>query len=190
FRNDVIVCNDGSMAHMTSLHSENQITVHGLIQLEEDEMLVQHSLKIVPKTLPGRVLLLRHSEQTEVGQAQIDNTMEYQTLKDPPSTRFTWTIENFSRLNNKEHYSNIFLADCYKWYAYLIHTTQCVLCLAILLPLLDFVFFIRRIVIFPKGSDVDHFSVYLNTAESFSLLYAEFSLVVVNQTHKEESLRK
>lgn len=44
--------------------------------------------------------------------------------------------------------------------------------------------------IFPKGNNVDHFSVYLNTAESFSQLYAEFSLVVVNQTHKKNSLRK
>ncbi|KAI3993850.1 hypothetical protein MKX01_002863, partial [Papaver californicum] len=44
-----------------------------------------------------------------------------------------------------------------------------------------------RIMIFPKGN---HFSVYLNTAESFSQLYAEFSLVVVNQTHKKDSLRK
>ncbi|KAI3924408.1 hypothetical protein MKW98_032609, partial [Papaver atlanticum] len=47
-----------------------------------------------------------------------------------------------------------------------------------------------RIMIFPKGNNVDHFSVYLNTAESFSQLYAEFSLVVVNQTHKKNSLRK
>ncbi|RZC77797.1 hypothetical protein C5167_001986 [Papaver somniferum] len=119
-------------------------------QLEEDEMLVQHSGHVAGPQL------------IETGQAQLQNTVNYQTLKDPTSTRFTWTVENFSRLNNKEHYSNIFLVGCYKW----------------------------RIMIFPKGNNVDHFSVYLNTAESFSQLYAEFSLVVVNQTHKKNSLRK
>ncbi|KAI3877412.1 hypothetical protein MKX03_026469 [Papaver bracteatum] len=132
-------------------HSHNCLnTTFATNQLEEDEMLVQHSGHVAGPQL------------IETGQAQFHNTVNYQTFKDPESTRFTWTVENFSRLNNKEHYSNIFLVGCYKW----------------------------RIMIFPKGNNVDHFSVYLNTAESFSQLYAEFSLVVVNQTHKKNSLRK
>ncbi|KAJ4980011.1 hypothetical protein NE237_010791 [Protea cynaroides] len=32
-----------------------------------------------------------------------------------PSSRFKWTIENFSRLNNMTHYSGIFSVDGYKW---------------------------------------------------------------------------
>lgn len=44
------------------------------------------------------------------------NTVDAQSVDDPPSGRFTWTIENFSRLNVKKLYSNVFYVGGYKWY--------------------------------------------------------------------------
>lgn len=44
------------------------------------------------------------------------STVENQQVEDPPSMKFTWTIENFSRLNTKKHYSEVFVVGGYKWY--------------------------------------------------------------------------
>lgn len=41
--------------------------------------------------------------------------VDAQAVDDPPSGRFTWTIENFSRLNTKKLYSDIFFVGGYKW---------------------------------------------------------------------------
>lgn len=51
-----------------------------------------------------------------VAQADTAGTVETQAVEDPPSGRFTWTIENFSRLNTKKLYSDIFYVGGYKWY--------------------------------------------------------------------------
>lgn len=51
-----------------------------------------------------------------VAQADTASTVETQAVDDPPSGRFTWTIENFSRLNTKKLYSDIFYVGGYKWY--------------------------------------------------------------------------
>lgn len=53
----------------------------------------------------------------------------------------------------------------------------------------------RRILIFPKGNNVDHLSMYLDVADSGTLpygwsRYAQFSLAVVNQIHSKYSIRK
>ena len=53
----------------------------------------------------------------------------------------------------------------------------------------------RRILIFPKGNNVDHLSMYLDVADSTTLpygwsRYAQFSLAVVNQIHHKYSIRK
>lgn len=53
----------------------------------------------------------------------------------------------------------------------------------------------RRILIFPKGNNVDHLSMYLDVADSATLpygwsRYAQFSLAVVNQIHNKYSIRK
>lgn len=53
----------------------------------------------------------------------------------------------------------------------------------------------RRILIFPKGNNVDHLSMYLDVADSSTLpygwsRYAQFSLAVVNQIHHKYSIRK
>ena len=54
---------------------------------------------------------------------------------------------------------------------------------------------IRRILVFPKGNNVDHLSMYLDVADSTALpygwsRYAQFSLAVVNQVHSKYSMRK
>ncbi|KAJ0084120.1 hypothetical protein Patl1_29788 [Pistacia atlantica] len=51
-----------------------------------------------------------------------------------------------------------------------------------------------RVLIFPKGNNVDHLSLYLDVADSGSLpygwsRYAQFSLVVINQIHTKSSVR-
>lgn len=55
--------------------------------------------------------------------------------------------------------------------------------------------FVRRILIFPKGNNVDHLSIYLDVADSATLpygwsRYAQFSLTVINQMHNKFSIRK
>ncbi|KAK1288930.1 Ubiquitin carboxyl-terminal hydrolase 12 [Acorus calamus] len=53
----------------------------------------------------------------------------------------------------------------------------------------------RRVLIFPKGNNVDHLSMYLDVADSASLpygwnRYAQFSLAVINQIHGKYTVRK
>lgn len=53
----------------------------------------------------------------------------------------------------------------------------------------------RRILVFPKGNNVDHLSMYLDVADSTNLpygwsRYAQFSLSVINQIHYKYSIRK
>ncbi|KAK1263147.1 Ubiquitin carboxyl-terminal hydrolase 13 [Acorus gramineus] len=124
---------------------------------EDDEMLVPHSEFATEGPQPMEV----------VAQAETPSTVENQQVEDPPSSRFTWTIENFSRLNTKKHYSEIFFVGGYKW----------------------------RVLIFPKGNNVDHLSMYLDVADSASLpygwnRYAQFSLAVINQIHGKYTVRK
>ncbi|XP_058105758.1 ubiquitin C-terminal hydrolase 12 isoform X4 [Magnolia sinica] len=122
---------------------------------EDDEMLVPHSD------------FVEGPQPMEVPQPEAASTVENQAVEDPPSSRFTWTIENFSRLNTKKHYSDIFFVGGYKW----------------------------RVLIFPKGNNVDQLSMYLDVADSASLpygwsRYAQFSLAVINQIHNKYSVRK
>ncbi|XP_044508657.1 ubiquitin C-terminal hydrolase 12-like [Mangifera indica] len=123
---------------------------------EEEEMLVPHS-DIVEGPQPMEA----------VAQVEQASSVENQQVEDPPSMKFTWTIENFTRLNTKKHYSDVFIVGGYKW----------------------------RILIFPKGNNVDHLSMYLDVADSSTLpygwiRYAQFSLAVVNQAHSKYSIRK
>nr|KAJ0185336.1 hypothetical protein LSAT_V11C900474120 [Lactuca sativa] len=120
-------------------------------------------------------MLVPHSEfaategpqPMEVAPAEAANTVDAPAVDDPPSARFTWTIENFSRLTGKKLYSEVFFVGGYKW----------------------------RVLIFPKGNNVDHLSMYLDVADSTSLpygwsRYAQFSLAVVNQIHNKFTMRK
>ncbi|KAF5177466.1 Ubiquitin carboxyl-terminal hydrolase [Thalictrum thalictroides] len=121
---------------------------------EDEEMLVPHSDFV-------------EGPQPMEAQADTSSTVENQPVEDPPSSRFTWHIENFSRLNTKKHYSDVFLVGGYKW----------------------------RVLIFPKGNNVDHLSMYLDVADSANLPYgwsrfAQFSLAVVNQASNRYTVRK
>ncbi|KAJ4979127.1 hypothetical protein NE237_009907 [Protea cynaroides] len=107
------------------------------------------------------------SQPMEVAQAEMACTVHNQLVEYPPSSRFKWTIENFSRLNTKKHYSDIFLVGGYKW----------------------------RMLIYPKGNNVDHLSVYLAVGDLVNLPYgwsrdAQFSLVVINKIHSKNTVRK
>lgn len=120
-------------------------------------MLVPHSDVVVEGPQPMEA----------VSQADANNAAENQAVEDPPTSKFTWTIENFSRLNTKKHYSDAFVVGGYKW----------------------------RILIFPKGNNVDYLSMYLDVVDSSNLpygwsRYAAFSLLVVNQAHHKYSIRK
>lgn len=144
-----------------------------------------------------------------VAQPETANAVENnQPLDDPPSSRFTWRIENFSRLNTKKHYSEIFIVGGFKWYVGHFLSFLC-LCLFIYLSFYFYspqrkigghyclfpLCFCRRVLIFPKGNNVDHLSMYLDVADSSSLpygwsRYAQFSLAVINQIHSKYSVRK
>ncbi|KAM0937163.1 putative ubiquitinyl hydrolase 1 [Dioscorea sansibarensis] len=122
---------------------------------EDEEMLVPHSD------------FAEGPQPMEVAQPEAASIAENQQVEDPPTSKFTWAIENFSRLNIKKHYSETFTVGGYKW----------------------------RILIFPKGNNVDHLSMYLDVADSPTLpygwsRYAQFSLSVVNQIHNKYTVRK
>eukprot|EP00252_Welwitschia_mirabilis_P016659 TRINITY_DN3688_c0_g1_i1.p1 TRINITY_DN3688_c0_g1~~TRINITY_DN3688_c0_g1_i1.p1 ORF type:complete len:1121 (+),score=247.00 TRINITY_DN3688_c0_g1_i1:261-3623(+) len=103
----------------------------------------------------------------EQGQRDAVNAAENQAMEEPPLYKFTWAIEHFSRLNVKKYYSDVFIVGGYKW----------------------------RVLLFPKGNNVDHLSIYLDVADSGSLpygwsRYAYFSLSVVNQISPKFTIRK
>ncbi|KAL0728524.1 hypothetical protein Bca4012_024617 [Brassica carinata] len=97
----------------------------------------------------------------------VDGTAQPMEAEEPPTLKFTWTIPHFSRINTRKQYSDVFVVGGYKW----------------------------RILIFPKGNNVDHLSMYLDVADAASLpygwsRYAQFSLAVVNQVHTRYTIRK
>lgn len=51
-----------------------------------------------------------------VAQAETASTVDTLAADEPPSGRFTWIIDNFSRLNTRKLYSDIFIVGGYKWY--------------------------------------------------------------------------
>ncbi|KAF3659745.1 Ubiquitin carboxyl-terminal hydrolase 12 [Capsicum annuum] len=95
------------------------------------------------------------------------NDGENQQPEDPQTYRFTWKIENFSRINVKKLYSRPFAVGGYNW----------------------------RILIFPDGNNVDDLSMYLDAADSATLpygwsRYSQFSLSVVDQIQNTYSIRR
>ncbi|KAL1546117.1 CSN-associated deubiquitinating enzyme Ubp12, variant 4 [Salvia divinorum] len=123
----------------------------------------------------GEQMLVPHADfapegpqPMEVASAEATaNAVDAQVVDEPPSARFTWKIENFSKVNMKKQYSEVFLVGGYKW----------------------------RILTFPKGNNVDHLSMYLDVADSSALpygwsRYAQFSLSVINQIHSKFTIRK
>jgi len=95
------------------------------------------------------------------------STVENQLMSDPSTSRFTWSIENFFKRNGRKHFSDDFVVGGYKW----------------------------RVLVFPRGNNGDHLSMYLDVADSHLLppgwsRYAQFSLAVVNQLDSKMSIRK
>ncbi|KAH1045946.1 hypothetical protein J1N35_036730 [Gossypium stocksii] len=81
--------------------------------------------------------------------------------------KFTWRIQNFSSVIVKKFYSEVFIVDGYKW----------------------------RILIFPKGNNVDYLSIYLDVADSATLpygwnKYAQVGFGVIDQLDRETSITK
>uniref|UniRef100_A0A453K423 ubiquitinyl hydrolase 1 n=1 Tax=Aegilops tauschii subsp. strangulata TaxID=200361 RepID=A0A453K423_AEGTS len=138
--------------------SMTMMTPSPLEQQEDEEMLVPHQeLSTADAAQPMEV----------VAQTEPTNTAESQAPEDPQTSRFTWTIENFTRVSGKKHYSDVFVVGGFKW----------------------------RVLIFPKGNNVDHLSMYLDVADSGNLpygwsRYAQFSLAIVNQIHQKYTARK
>ncbi|KAG9160409.1 hypothetical protein Leryth_008815 [Lithospermum erythrorhizon] len=111
--------------------------------------------------------LVEGPQPMEVAHAENSSTVESPAVDEPQATRFTWAIENFTRVNQKKLYSDVFVVGEFKW----------------------------RVLIFPKGNNVDCLSVYLDVADSSNLpygwsRYAQFSLAVVNQISSKYSIKK
>ncbi|KAI3512031.1 hypothetical protein L1887_19194 [Cichorium endivia] len=133
---------------------------------EDEEMLVPHTELVEgPLALDGTPPV-EGPRPMEVAEV-VSSTAENQAADETQASRFTWAIENFSRQNNKKLYSDIFVVGGYKW----------------------------RVLIFPKGNNVENLSMYLDVADSSTLpygwsRYAQFSLAVVNQMHNKFTVRK
>uniref|UniRef100_A0A0D9XTG4 ubiquitinyl hydrolase 1 n=1 Tax=Leersia perrieri TaxID=77586 RepID=A0A0D9XTG4_9ORYZ len=133
------------------------------LEPEEDEMLVPHGPELPPAPAPAAADATVQPMEV-VAQTETASTADSQPAEDPQTSRFTWTIENFTRINAKKHYSDAFVVG-------------------------------GRVLIFPKGNNVDHFSMYLDVADSANLpygwsRYAHFSLAVVNQIQQKYTIRK
>jgi hypothetical protein len=128
--------------------------------------------------------------------AEVASTAESQPPEDPKMSRFTWTIRNFTRFNGKKLYSDVFVIGGYKWWALNSFTSSATQSLVMFLSIHNVCLFsCRRVLIFPKGNNVDQLSMYLDVADSSSLPYgwsrfAQFSLAVINQIEPKYSLRK
>ncbi|KAL3625125.1 CSN-associated deubiquitinating enzyme Ubp12 [Castilleja foliolosa] len=138
------------------------MTPQPLDQQEDEEMLVPHS-----DLVEGPQPLIEGPMPMEVSSADNAGIVDNQAADEPLPARYVWTIENFSRLNEKKLYSDVFTVGDYKW----------------------------RVLIFPKGNNVDYLSMYLDVADSATLPYgwtrnAQFSLAVVNQIHNKFTMKK
>ncbi|XP_073269254.1 ubiquitin C-terminal hydrolase 12-like isoform X1 [Primulina huaijiensis] len=138
------------------------MTPQPLDQQEDEEMRVPQS-----DLVEGPQPLVEGPQPMEVAPADNTETVENQANDEPLASRFTWTIENFSRVNVKKLYSDVFVVGGYKW----------------------------RVLIFPKGNNVDYLSMYVDVADSATLpygwnRYAQFSLAVVNQVHNRYTMKK
>ncbi|KAL0368371.1 UNVERIFIED_CONTAM: Ubiquitin carboxyl-terminal hydrolase 13 [Sesamum calycinum] len=93
--------------------------------------------------------------------------MENQPVEDAQSVKITWRIKEFSRLSMMKLYSSTYELGGVKW----------------------------RLLIFPRGNNVDFLSMYMGFIDSANLpygwsRYAHFSLTIVNQFHSSNSIRK
>ncbi|KAK1426169.1 hypothetical protein QVD17_14838 [Tagetes erecta] len=138
------------------------------IDQEDEEMLVPHNGPMEGVLALDGTQPVDAPQHMEVdGQAEVVSTTENQPDNETQVSRFTWSIENFSRQNSKKLYSDVFVVGGYKW----------------------------RVLIFPKGNNVEHLSMYLDVADFTNLpfnwsRYAHFSLAVVNQMNNDLTIKK
>ncbi|KAK3120269.1 hypothetical protein QOZ80_9AG0684800 [Eleusine coracana subsp. coracana] len=142
------------------------VTPAPTLEQEDEEMLVPHQ-EVATANADGAQPMEVVAQTETASTAEVASTAESQPAEDPQMSRFTWTIDNFTRFNGKKLYSDVFVIGGYKW----------------------------RVLIFPKGNNVDQFSMYLDVADSANLpygwsRYAQFSLAVVNQIQPKYSIRK
>ncbi|KRH32941.2 hypothetical protein GLYMA_10G088100v4, partial [Glycine max] len=89
--------------------------------------------------------------------------MRNQNTKDKMLEKFTWTIRNFSTIDSNELYSDSFFLDNHTW----------------------------RILMFPKGDNVDYLSIYVDAGGDPAYLprhwkkYAYFKLALINQVNEK-----
>ncbi|KAK7256510.1 hypothetical protein RIF29_29961 [Crotalaria pallida] len=93
--------------------------------------------------------------------------MENQKTREEVFEKFTWTVKNFSKLNTNRLYSENFFIGGHPW----------------------------RILIYPKGNNVNYFSVYLDAGDTANLPYgwtrfAKFKLILINKVHSEMTKTK
>lgn len=50
-----------------------------------------------------------------MAQTEVASTVESQPEDDQQASRFTWTIENFTRFNGKKQYSEVFVIGGFNW---------------------------------------------------------------------------
>ncbi|KAK1409859.1 hypothetical protein QVD17_36388 [Tagetes erecta] len=133
---------------------------------EDEEMLVLRT-ELQEGPQPVQRVVSCNGTQPIVGQPEVSNTTENQAVEELQASRFTWTVENFSRQTNKKLYSDVFVVGEYKW----------------------------RVLIYPRGNNVDRLSMYLDVADSSSLPYGwsrnlQLSLAVVNQIRNKFTIKK
>ncbi|XP_061363941.1 MATH domain and coiled-coil domain-containing protein At3g58370-like [Gastrolobium bilobum] len=112
-----------------------------------------------------RLLNLKVSH-SEMAVLEVDE-MENQKTRDKTFEKFTWTIQNFSKLSCEELYSENFFICGHSW----------------------------RIIIFPKGNDVDFLSIYLDAGDVSKLpcgwrRFTEFKLALINQVNGKMTITK
>ncbi|KAL1808693.1 hypothetical protein DCAR_0728207 [Daucus carota subsp. sativus] len=82
---------------------------------EDDEMLVPHQELVEgPQPVEGPLLVEGPQPMDVVAQTESTNAVDNQAADEPQASRFTWTIENFSRLNTKKQYSDVFVVGGFK----------------------------------------------------------------------------
>jgi len=134
-------------------------------------------------------------------------------MKDEIFEKFTWKIENFSRLNTNELYSDSFVLGGYPWYefeslrnfGYIFSFLWKIyrICWS-LIPFITFLYFdliwfwfwFRRILMFPKGNDVNNsLSIYLEAMQTANMFKGwsrdvKFKLLVFNQINANMTITR
>lgn len=133
--------------------------------LAEDQSGFTRPRFITPRAMQYRGMTSQCQSQSQKTEKS-QKMEESQKGEDLASVTFRWKVDNFSELNLK-HYSEVFIIGDFKW----------------------------RVLIYPRGNNTNHLSVYLDVPDSSELpygwsTYAQFSLTLVNQINHSKSITK